>query len=175
MVVRHDGPYATLAQPMRQAVWDFDPNLPVSGLAPMNARISNSITQPRFYTILLSTFAVVALLLAAAGIYGTMAYAVGQRKRVMSIRVALGAESHRVRRLVIGQGMSLVLLGIGGGLAGALGLSRVLTSFVFGITTTDVPTFSAVALVLALVAWLACYLPARRATQVDPIVALRAE
>ena len=127
------------------------------------------------YTVLLSIFAAVALILATIGIYGTISYAVAQRTREVGVRIALGADAAHVFGLILRKGLTLSMIGILVGVAGALGVSRFLSSFVYGITTTDVSTFFGVSLLLLLVALTACYLPARRATRVDPVMALRAE
>jgi putative ABC transport system permease protein len=137
--------------------------------------VAQSIGSRRLSTMLLSVFAGVALLLAAVGIYGVMAYTVTQRTQDIGIRMALGAQAGDVLRMVVGQGMTLALIGIGVGLAGALGLTRVMANLLFGVNATDPITFVVIPLLLAFVAFLACWLPARRAAQVNPIEALRAE
>jgi ABC-type antimicrobial peptide transport system permease subunit len=125
--------------------------------------------------ILLTTFALAALLLAAIGIYGLMAYSIQQRTQEIGIRMALGAGSHAVRNMVVWQGMSVALLGVGIGLAAAYGLSRVIASFLFGVTARDPIVFAGVPLLLTVVALVGVWLPARRAARVDPVVALRAD
>jgi putative ABC transport system permease protein len=129
----------------------------------------------RFVTILLGIFAVSALLLATVGIYGVISYSVAQRRQEIGIRMALGAAPRNVCRLIIGQGLKLTAFGLGIGLLGSLALTRVVSSFLFGVTATDPGTFAAVFAVLAIVAILASYIPAQRATRVDPMVALRHE
>jgi putative ABC transport system permease protein len=141
----------------------------------MEKVVSNSVAQPKLITGLVGAFAGFALLLAAVGIYGVMAYTVSQRSHEMGIRMALGAAPRDIFRLVVGQGMRLVLAGIALGFAASLALTRLLASLLFGMRATDPVTFVVVALLLVAVALAACYIPARRATRVDPLTALRYE
>ena len=141
----------------------------------MDEILANSVTRPRLQTILLGAFGGLALLLAAVGIYGVMSYSVSRRTGEIGIRMALGASQWDVLALVCGQGLRLILIGVAAGLALAFGLTRLMSKILFGISPTDPLTFAIVVLVLAAVALLACYLPARRATHVDPIIALRHE
>ena len=164
-----------LVAALRNAVWSIDPNQPVGAMITMEDYIARSVIAPRFYTMLLTTFATIAMVLAAIGIYGTMTYAVGQRNRELGIRMALGARSGDVRRLVVRQGMKLTLAGLLLGLGGSILLSRALANFMFGVTTTDAPTFAAATAVLAAAGLAACYIPAVRATRIDPLTALRSE
>ncbi len=164
-----------LAGAIRSEVRTLDPNLPVMGLRTLEQVVSQAVAQPRFYMLLLSIFAAAALLLAAIGIFGVMAYMVAQRTREIGIRIALGAEPARVQQLVVGRALRLAIGGVVIGGVGALALTRVLESLLFGVSATDPVTFAAVALLLTAVALLASYLPARRATRVDPMIALRAE
>jgi putative ABC transport system permease protein len=169
-------PPASVADAARRAVYATDPNLPVANVRTLEEIVARSISQPRFYTLLLSLFAGVALILAAIGIFGVLSYAVAQRTREIGIRMALGAQGRAVRGLVVRQAMALAVTGVGAGTLLALWLSNSLVSkMLFNTSPHDASTYVAVAAVLALVALVASYLPARRATRVDPIVALRAE
>jgi ABC-type antimicrobial peptide transport system permease subunit len=152
-----------------------DKDLPVSDIATMNQIISETISQRRFSLVLLSLFAMIALLLAAIGIHGVMTYWVTQRTREIGIRIALGAKPYDVVKMVIGQGMSLTLIGVAIGLAAALTLTRIMKSLLFSVSATDPATFALIALLLVGVALIASYLPARRATRVDPIAVLKSE
>jgi len=149
--------------------------MPVYDLSTMEQAVSESVSQPRFYMLLLSAFATLALLLAALGIYGVISYSVSQRTRELGIRIALGATQDRVMRLVLGHGLMLTVVGVSVGLLGAYWLTRVVAALLYGVEATDVVTFAGVALVLLGVASLASYLPARRAARVDPVIAMRAE
>jgi putative ABC transport system permease protein len=165
----------SMAQTVKQQIWKVDSQLPVTDVKTMNEVSAASFAARRFNMLLLAIFAGLALVLAAVGIYGVMSYAVTQRTQEIGIRMALGARASDVLKLVLRNGMTLTLLGVVIGVAGALALTRLLTTLLFGVTPTDKPTFIAVSAVLILVALLACYLPARRATKVDPLVALRYE
>jgi putative ABC transport system permease protein len=160
---------------LRREVLGLDKDLPIFNVKTMEDVVAASIGSRRLSMLLLSVFAGVALLLAAIGIYGVMAYTVNQRTQDIGIRMALGAQAGDVLRMIVGQGMTLALIGIGVGLAGAWGLTRVIASLLFGVEATDPITFAAISLLLAFVALLACYLPARRAARVNPIEALRAD
>ncbi|HWO03112.1 MAG TPA: FtsX-like permease family protein, partial [Blastocatellia bacterium] len=138
-------------------------------------RLRQSLSQPRFSTVLLGLFACVALMLAAVGIFGVMSYVVTQRTHEIGIRMALGAQRRDVLKLVVGHGMRLTLIGLGIGLAASLALTRLMSSLLFAVSPTDPLTFVAISLLLVAVALLATYLPARRATKVDPMIALRYE
>jgi putative ABC transport system permease protein len=175
IAVRSTGDRVALEDALRQTVWRLDPDLPVEPSTTMNERLANSVAAPRFYSMLLAAFAGVAFLLAAAGIYGTMLYSVGQRHRELGIRLALGAKARDLVGMVLGKGLVLTTIGIALGVGGALGLSRLLESLVFGITTTDPITITVVAFLLSVVAIGASYLPARKAAHADPLEALRAE
>ncbi len=173
LMVRSDANPEPLVAAVRQKIAELDPYLPVSGILSMDDVVATSVAQPRIVMQFVGLFAGFALLLSAVGIYGVMAYSVNQRKQEMGIRVALGAKPSDILRLVVGQGMRLTLVGVGLGVAVSLLLTRLLASLLFGIKGIDPAVFSAAAVVLVGSALLACYLPARRATQVDPVVVLR--
>ncbi|HET7623326.1 MAG TPA: ABC transporter permease [Gemmatimonadaceae bacterium] len=175
LLARTTGSPTSLAGPIRRAVTAIDPDLPVSDIRTLDERLDNSIAQPRVSMMLLGIFALMALVLAAVGIYGVLSYTVTQRTRELGIRMALGAESTSVMRLVVGQAMVPALVGVALGLVSAWGATRLMSSLLFGVSATDPVTFVAVALFLLAVAALASWIPARRATKVDPLIALRAE
>ncbi|MCC7376765.1 MAG: ABC transporter permease [Verrucomicrobiales bacterium] len=175
LLVRTAGPPLTMAEAVRDAVLEIDPNQPVANIRTMEDALSSSLGQQRFVLMLLVGFAGIALLLAAIGLYGVIAYAVTQRTRELGIRMALGANRRDVLALIVSQGMKLVAGGLVLGLVGAIGLTRVLHRMLYGIKPTDPATFAGVSLVLLAVALFACWLPARRASRADPMVALRSE
>jgi putative ABC transport system permease protein len=160
---------------LRQAMREIEPNQAVTDVQPLTQVLAESVAPQRFRTLLLSLFAGVALLLAGLGIYGVMNYSVAERTREIGIRVALGAESRDVLRLVLRQGLTLALAGVALGVAASIALTRLMKTFLFGVSATDPLTFVGVALLLTFIAVLACWLPARRATKVDPMIALRCE
>jgi putative ABC transport system permease protein len=175
IAIRAVGDPGSLASALHAAVWGIDRQLAVAQLRTMDQVVSESTAPRRFNLFLLSAFAALAMVLAAIGIYGVIANSVAQRTHEIGIRMALGARPVDVLRLVLGQGLRLTLLGVGIGIVGALGLTHFLTSLLFGVKPTDPATFLGVTVALVLVALLASYLPARRATKVDPMVALRYE
>jgi putative ABC transport system permease protein len=175
LVVRTKGAPLALAESFRKEILAIDSEVPVSNIRTMEQVISGSLATRRFTLTLLGIFAAVALGLAVIGLYGVMAYAVSQRAHEIGIRMALGAQRADVLWLILRQGMGLTMVGLAVGLAGALALTRVLRSHLYEIGTTDTATFASVSLLLVLVALLACLIPARRATKLDPMVALRRE
>jgi putative ABC transport system permease protein len=175
IVVRADVPPEMLAAAVRREVRLLDADLPIERIETLEEIVAESISRPRFYMLLVAIFAGVALLLAAVGIFGVMSCSVAQRTRELGIRIALGAGAGALRRLVVGQAMTLATIGLAIGLAAALLLSSTLEKMLFNLSSTDPATFVSVAGVLFAVALLASWLPARRASKVDPVVALRAE
>ncbi len=175
LVVRSEGAPLKLVGLVEQAVWSVNKDQPISNIRTLEQVLADSVAQPRIFSLLLGVFAGLALVLASVGIYGVVSYSVTQRTHEVGVRLALGAEQVDVLRLVVGQGMLLTAIGLGIGLAGALAMTRFLARFLYGVGPTDPITFVLVAMTLFMVALLACYIPARRATKVDPMVALRYE
>ena len=175
LVLRAPHARPDLAAAVRAAIRSLDPDQPVYGFASMEAQLGRSVARPRFAALLFAVFSGVALILAAIGIYGVMSYSVSQRTGEIGIRMALGAQRRDVLRLVFGEGARLVALGLGGGVVGALLLTRFIASMLFGVSAYDPLTFVAIATLLALVALFACLVPLRRATRINPLDALRAE
>jgi putative ABC transport system permease protein len=174
-VIRTQGDPASIAPAARSVIQTLDGEQPVADMRTMESLLADSVARARFNTLLLSIFGVVALILAAVGIYGVMSYAVTQRTHEMGLRMALGAQTSHVLALVVRQGMTMAVAGVVIGLGAAFALTRLLASLLYGVGATDPLTFLVISLLLASIALLACYLPARRATRVDPMVALRYE
>jgi predicted permease len=175
MVVRTSSPPGGMVSAISNAVHDVDREQPVLDVITMQEIVANSISQQRSNTLLLSAFSGLALLLAAIGLYSVLAYSVRRRVREIGVRMALGAQRADILRMILGQGTRLALTGTGIGIASAFVLTRFMASQLFGVTATDPITFLSVAVIIVMVALAACYIPARRATRVDPIVALRYE
>ena len=164
-----------LANDIQRAIWQVAPDTGVFNVMPVTRLSANTVWQSRVWGLLLGIFSGIALVLATAGIYGVTAYFVTQRTREIGVRIALGAQRRDVLKLVLRSGMLLVTIGLALGLAGALALTRLMSTLLFEVSPTDPITFGAVALGVVLATLLACYIPARRATKVDPLIALRYE
>jgi predicted permease len=175
VVLRTAGDPAAVMGLVRRAVEQLDSRDVIYGVKTLDEVIAGSLAARRLSMILLGVFAMLALLLSCVGVYGVISYVVGQRTREIGVRMALGAQPKDVMRLVLAQGARMALVGVAAGLAAALGLTRLMANQLFGVSAHDPLTFAAVAMVLTMVALLACYLPARRAVRVDPLVALRCE
>jgi putative ABC transport system permease protein len=175
VVIRTRGDAAAVTSGARNVIRALDPAQPVSDARTMESLIGTSLARARFNTLLLTIFAAIALLLASVGIYGVMAYSVAQRTREIGVRMALGARATDVLRMVVRRGMMLSLAGVAIGVAASLALTRLMETMLFNMSMTDPLTFAGATLLLALVALLACLIPARRAANVDPMVALRCD
>jgi len=175
LVVRAAGDPSLLAESIRREVQAVDPNEPVFSIRTMDAVVASALAERRFTMLLLGLFAATALALSAIGIYGVMAYFVSQRTREIGIRMALGASPGDVVRMVLEQGVRLAAAGVVAGIAGALAITRVISTLLYGIGPRDPGTLVALSAALTVVALVACYVPARRATRVDPMSALRNE
>jgi putative ABC transport system permease protein len=175
LLVKTNGNPSALIEAARQAVWSVDPQLAIYNARTMETVLANSTWQRRLWGYAFAVFALLALALASVGIYGVMSYLVSQRTREIGIRIALGAQGRDVLRLVMGQGLRLVIIGVAIGLFGSMALTRVMACLLFGVSATDPLTFAGVAFLLILVALIACYLPAQRAVKVNPVIALRQE
>jgi putative ABC transport system permease protein len=173
VAVRTAGDPAAFAPVLRQAIRDLDPGLPIFNAATLDTIVADATAQNRTTAGLLGTFSLVALGLAALGLYGVISYSVSRRTHEIGVRMALGAQRSDILRLVVGQGLRLTLVGLALGLVAAFGLTRFLSGLLFGVSPTDPITFAGISLVLAGVAALACYLPARRASGVDPMIRIK--
>jgi putative ABC transport system permease protein len=175
LAVRTSGDPMALAEIVRQQIWSVDKEQPVAGVMPLEDLVDENLASRRMQASLLSGFAGLALLLVTLGIYAVLSFAVTQRTQEIGVRVALGAQPGDVLRMIFSQGFKLFLIGAAIGLAAALALSRALKHLLFGVSAYDPASFAGVTILLAAVALLACYVPARRATRVDPLIALRYE
>ncbi len=175
LVIRTTGDPRSAVSALRETVRSLDPNQPLVKIRTMEENVAASISAPRFRTVLLAIFALSALALSAVGLYGVMAYSVAQRSQEIGIRMALGAQGGDVLRMVLGRGLRLALAGGAVGIVAAAAASRLLTTFLFGVTPLDPWTYVAVSGVLIAIALLASFLPARRAVRLDPVIALRSE
>jgi predicted permease len=175
LVVRGGGDPAAFVAPLRAVVRSLDPNLPLSQVRPLGEVVERSIARTSFTMLLLVAAAAIALVLGSLGIYSVIAYVVSQRTREIGVRMALGATRRDISRMVLGEGLAITSLGIAVGLAGALALTRLMLALLYGVSPTDPATFVAVPALLAGVALLATWVPARRAARVEPLVAIRCE
>jgi ABC-type antimicrobial peptide transport system permease subunit len=174
-VIRTSGNPTAVAGAARDVIRGLDATLPVRNVRTLDAVLDESVAPARWSTTLLAVFAGVALVMAGLGVFGVLSFLVAQRTRELGIRVALGAAPSAVRRMVVGRGLGLVAAGLAIGVVGAVALTRLMASLLYGVTATDPLTYGGVAAVLLAIGALASYLPAQRATRVDPIIALRAE
>lgn len=175
VVLRSTNDAASVTGSVREAIDKLDPDLPMAKVTTLTNLVDNSLAQPRFSMLLLSAFGVIALLLACLGMYGVISYSVAQRTQEIGIRLAVGARPRQLLAMILGQGARLAGLGIAIGILAALAVTRIMSSFLYGVRASDPITFAGVTLLLIVVALLACYLPARRATRVDPLIAIRYE
>jgi putative ABC transport system permease protein len=175
LVARTSGDPKAIASSLRTAMLALDRDLPPAEVHTMKELLADSVAQPRFRTLLLGIFAGMALLLSAVGIFGVMAYLVSRRTQEIGVRMALGASRGEVRRMILGEGLRVTLIGIAIGLVGAFASGRLIKGLLYGVGPADPATFAGVSLLVIVVALIACYLPAHRATQVDPMIALRYE
>jgi len=175
VVIRTSGPPNAVEDQIRGAMRAVDPDLPLDRLRQLRDIVSVSVARPRFYMSLIASFAIIALVLAAVGIYGVISYTVSQRSRELGIRIALGASGANVMAHVLRPGLALAASGVGIGIVASLALTRLIASLLFGVAPVDPVTFGAVAALLLGVAVAACAVPARRASRVDPLVAMRSE
>jgi ABC-type antimicrobial peptide transport system permease subunit len=175
LLVRTSSDPVTIAAAVTRIVHEVDPNVPINEVITLDGLFSRSLSPRRFAMVLIGVLAGLALVLSAVGIYGVMSYTVGQRTQEIGVRMALGAQPRNMLALILGHGARLALVGIVAGVLGALALTRFLSSLLFGVAPKDPLTFAGVALLLFGVALAACYVPARRAMRVDPMVALRYE
>jgi len=175
LVVRAPMNPTNLTPAIREQIWALDKDMPIANVATMDQLLAESVAQPRFRAMLLGVFAALALVLASVGIYGVISYSVTQRTHEIGIRMALGAQARDVSKTVIREGLALALIGVAIGLASSLVLTRLMESLLFEVSTTDQGIFAAVAALLFAVAVLACWIPARRASRIDPMAALRCE
>jgi putative ABC transport system permease protein len=175
IVVRSDADPLRLVSAVKSQIWSVEKNQPLSRIATMQQVLADSLAQRRLYLVLLGVFAGAALLLAAVGIYGVMSYSVSRRTHEIGIRLALGATQAEILKLILGRGTKLALLGVTTGIVAAMALTRLMSSLLFGVSANDPATFGVVAVLITMIALTACYIPARRAMRVDPMVALRYE